>query len=175
MCEKGYVKVFFLCRQAQVDLMSTLDRDMGEAKVVEAELDLVNVTIPLLKLLENDIRIIVGYFNETWARKIFCEVSLQLVFTFYICCTWKFSSFKAFRLGLYGAKYQWIISGMYGNRWWSSNETSINCSPEQLKSAVRGTILTDILPLRSDSAVTVAEKVSTTHQNTKFCIHVFST
>jgi gamma-aminobutyric acid type B receptor len=32
-----------------------------------------DVSLPIKKLQEKDIRIILGNFNETWARKVFCE------------------------------------------------------------------------------------------------------
>lgn len=32
-----------------------------------------DVSLPIKKLREKDIRIILGNFNETWARKVFCE------------------------------------------------------------------------------------------------------
>jgi hypothetical protein len=41
---------------------------------------------------DNDIRIILGNFNESWARTVFCD---------------------AFHKSLYGDKIQWLIVGMY--------------------------------------------------------------
>lgn len=32
-----------------------------------------DVSLSIKKLREKDIRIILGNFNETWARKVFCE------------------------------------------------------------------------------------------------------
>ena len=44
----------------------------------------------LNKLKEKDVRIILGNFNEYWARKIFCE---------------------AYKKEMFGKNYQWIITG----------------------------------------------------------------
>ena len=44
----------------------------------------------LKRLHEKDVRVILGYFDEYWARRIFCE---------------------AYRKGMYGKNYQWIITG----------------------------------------------------------------
>lgn len=32
-----------------------------------------NVSVAIERLKENDVRIILGNFNESWAKKIFCE------------------------------------------------------------------------------------------------------
>ena len=39
-----------------------------------------DLTNGLRKLKEKDVRIILGNFNETWARKIFCEAYKQVIF-----------------------------------------------------------------------------------------------
>ncbi|XP_046665418.1 gamma-aminobutyric acid type B receptor subunit 2 isoform X2 [Homalodisca vitripennis] len=110
-----------------------------------AELDQMNFTVAetqsfanevanaILKLQEKDIRIILGNFNESWARSIFCE---------------------AYRVGMVGRKYQWLIMGTYGEKWWQ-DETA-PCSTEQLQAALEGCILTDLLPLATSGEITVS-------------------
>jgi hypothetical protein len=66
---------------------------------------------------------------------------------------------------MYGAKYQWILSGMtYSNRWWEGKPASRaslrSCTKEQILTALSGTFILDVLPLRTDNMVTVAQKVS---------------
>uniref|UniRef100_T1JBG0 Gamma-aminobutyric acid type B receptor subunit 2 n=1 Tax=Strigamia maritima TaxID=126957 RepID=T1JBG0_STRMM len=94
----------------------------------------------LIKLKEKDARIILGNFDENWARKIFCEV---------------------FRLGLYGRKYQWLIVGMYEDQWWNKLDKSVVCSRWQIAQAFEGTISTDLLPLRTSNIRTVSTMTPT--------------
>ena len=46
----------------------------------------------LKKIRDKDVRIILGFFDEKWAKRIFCE---------------------AYKQGMYGKYYQWIITGNY--------------------------------------------------------------
>lgn len=59
-----------------------------------------------------------------------------------------------------GRKYQWLIMGTYGERWWL-DETA-PCSTEQLQAALEGCILTDLLPLATSGEITVSGIVSKT-------------
>ncbi|XP_022238713.1 gamma-aminobutyric acid type B receptor subunit 2-like, partial [Limulus polyphemus] len=87
------------------------------------------------KLKEKDVRIILGSFDEHWARKVFCE---------------------AYKTGLYGRKYQWIIVGMYDNEWWKKHLDNLTCSQLQLREAMEGYLATDILSLSSTNDITVS-------------------
>lgn len=49
------------------------DLDSNSMEVVETQSFATEVTTALEKLKEKDVRIILGNFNETWARRIFCE------------------------------------------------------------------------------------------------------
>lgn len=112
------------------------DLDAMGFEVVETQSFVNDVSEPLKKLAEKDVRIILGNFNEHWARKVFCE---------------------AFRLEMYGRSYQWIIMGTYSTEWW--NVTS-ECSQEELVTALESTILTDLLPLSTTGDITVSGIVS---------------
>uniref|UniRef100_A0A8D8VC27 Gamma-aminobutyric acid type B receptor subunit 2 n=1 Tax=Cacopsylla melanoneura TaxID=428564 RepID=A0A8D8VC27_9HEMI len=90
------------------------------------------ISTALAKLKETDVRIILGNFNEFWAKMIFCE---------------------AYRIGMVGRKYQWLIMGMYSESWWNS---SLPCPIEELVTALDGCILTDLLPLSTSGEITVS-------------------
>ena len=49
------------------------DLDDYRMEVVETQSFATEVTSALEKLKEKDVRIILGNFNEAWARRIFCE------------------------------------------------------------------------------------------------------
>ena len=57
--------------QAHNRLVADLDT-MG-FEVEETQSFATDVTAAMKKLKEKDIRIVLGNFNETWARRIFCE------------------------------------------------------------------------------------------------------
>ncbi|KAI5700955.1 hypothetical protein M8J75_004586 [Diaphorina citri] len=90
------------------------------------------ISTALAKLKETDVRIILGNFNEFWAKMIFCE---------------------AYRIGMIGRKYQWLIIGMYSESWWNG---SLPCPIEELVTALDGCILTDLLPLSTSGEITVS-------------------
>ncbi|XP_071809085.1 gamma-aminobutyric acid type B receptor subunit 2-like [Asterias amurensis] len=71
------------------------------------------------RLKDKDVRIIVGNFYESTARKVFCA---------------------AFRLGLYGPKYQWILIGYYTPRWWGKGSPSehFGCNSSQIRESAEG-------------------------------------
>ncbi|XP_076371386.1 gamma-aminobutyric acid type B receptor subunit 2-like isoform X2 [Tachypleus tridentatus] len=87
------------------------------------------------KLKEKDVRIILGNFDQSWAGQIFCE---------------------AYRVGLYGTMYQWIIVGMYDEHWWRNDNKHITCDQSQLQEALEGYIATDVLPLSTEDKTTVS-------------------
>lgn len=90
--------------------------------------------VDLLKLKENDVRIIIGLFDGEWARNIFCQ---------------------AYKQGVYGRKYQWIL-GSFDDNWWQSDVVSGDCSRDMLRNASDGMISIDVLPLSSSNAITVS-------------------
>lgn len=77
-----------------------------------------------------------GNFNEHYARLIFCE---------------------AYKLEMYGRKYQWLIMGTYRNEWWKNLDfAETNCTIENIEEALQQTILTDLLPLSTSGDITIA-------------------
>ncbi|XP_066144261.1 gamma-aminobutyric acid type B receptor subunit 2 isoform X2 [Euwallacea fornicatus] len=103
--------------------------------VVEAQSFTLEVNGALTKLKEKDTRIILGNFNEKWARQVFCE---------------------AYRLDMYGRKYQWLIMGTYRFAWWKENDPDLNCTLDELETALEQTILTDLLPLSTNGEITIS-------------------
>lgn len=108
--------------------------DTENITVLETQSFATDVKDALSKLREKDVRIILGNFNEHWARRVFCE---------------------AYRLEMYGRSYQWLIMGTYSQKWWQKNDT-IDCTPEELRKALDATILTDLLPLSTTGDITIA-------------------
>lgn len=76
-----------------------------------------------------------GNFNEYYAREIFCE---------------------AYRLEMYGRRYQWIIMGTYSSEWWKRLRSELNCTIDEIESALEQTILTDLLPLSTSGEITIS-------------------
>ncbi|XP_056901236.1 gamma-aminobutyric acid type B receptor subunit 2-like isoform X2 [Takifugu flavidus] len=75
------------------------------------------------KLKENDVRIIIGYFEEDFADEVFC-------------C--------AYRLNMFGAQYQWIVVGG-----WSLGRRASGCTSDSLLTASNGTIRLQIRHVRN--------------------------
>ncbi|GAB6023912.1 Metabotropic GABA-B receptor subtype 2, isoform C [Chamberlinius hualienensis] len=114
-------------------LLTLLEQE--NIKIAEAQSIADEVEPAMSKLKEKDVRIILGNFNESWARHVFCEV---------------------YRLGMYGRKYQWIIMGMYSENWWTKVEGNLKCTIEQLTTAIDGVLITDLLPLRYNDVKTIS-------------------
>lgn len=112
--------------------------DSENITVLETQSFRSDVEDALKKLREKDVRIILGNFNEHWARRVFCE---------------------AYRLEMYGRSYQWLIMGTYSINWWMKNDTH-DCTPAELQKALEATILTDLLPLSTTGDITIAGIVS---------------
>ncbi|XP_037983684.1 gamma-aminobutyric acid type B receptor subunit 2 isoform X3 [Motacilla alba alba] len=87
------------------------------------------------KLKGNDVRIILGQFNEEMAVKVFC-------------C--------AYDEEMYGSKYQWIIPGWYENLWWEAWINSSQCLIKNLLAAMEGYIGVDFEPLSSKTNKTIS-------------------
>jgi gamma-aminobutyric acid type B receptor len=94
---------------------------------------------PLAKLIEKDVRIILASFNATWARRVFCAVS---------------------RTGLYGRHHQWIIAGPRQDGWWKEEDPSVNCTSYEILAALEGAFVVDVLPLTSSKEPTISGLVS---------------
>ncbi|XP_022907049.1 gamma-aminobutyric acid type B receptor subunit 2 [Onthophagus taurus] len=103
--------------------------------VVETQSFTNEVNAALSKLKKEDTRVILGNFNEYYAREIFCE---------------------AYHLEMYGRRYQWIIMGTYSLGWWKNLPENFNCTAEEMEIALEQTLLTDLLPLSTSGEITVS-------------------
>ncbi|XP_053947316.1 gamma-aminobutyric acid type B receptor subunit 2 isoform X1 [Anastrepha ludens] len=110
------------------------DLDSMQLEVVETQSFVNDVNEPLKKLREKDVRIILGNFNEHYARKVFCE---------------------AYRLEMFGRAYQWLIMATYSTEWWNAT-LDTECTVDEISIALEGTILVDLLPLSTSGDITIA-------------------
>ncbi|XP_022235584.1 gamma-aminobutyric acid type B receptor subunit 2-like [Limulus polyphemus] len=124
---------------------SKLLSDLESAKIeIAAQQGFVDeLESAISKLKEKDVRIILGKFEEQWASKVFCE---------------------AYKVGLYGKKYQWIIVGMYDYDWWKKHSDNLTCNQSQLGEAMEGYLATDILSLSSTEDITVSGLTSAQYE-----------
>ena len=115
-------------------------------EVVESQSFNDEITNQLEILRDKDVRIILANFNETWARRVFCN---------------------AYHHGLYGRKFQWVIvGGMYKEGWWmEKGEDSVNCTIRQMTAAVSGVIVVGMLPICSDEDITISKLVGVITSN----------
>nr|XP_006813973.1 PREDICTED: gamma-aminobutyric acid type B receptor subunit 2 [Saccoglossus kowalevskii] len=91
--------------------------------------------IAVRSVKESGARIILGYFDENMARKVFCS---------------------AWKNELVGHKYVWILPGWYSDNWWNSTEANCDCSTDELYEAIQGYIATDVLPLTTSKDETIS-------------------
>jgi len=66
---------------------------------------------------------------------------------------------KAYKHGIFGRKYQWIIAGEYKERWWETVDSTLECNRKELLQALDGYIATDVLPLSSSQEITASGMV----------------
>ena len=97
------------------------------------------ITNQLDILIDKDSRIILGNFNESWARKIFCD---------------------AYHKGVHGPKFQWITVGMYEDEWWLKDLDDTECTASEMAQALVGVMVMDIQALASREEITVSGRVS---------------
>ncbi|XP_031551281.1 gamma-aminobutyric acid type B receptor subunit 2-like [Actinia tenebrosa] len=95
----------------------------------------------LASIKDKDARIIIGNFYEEGARQVFCE---------------------AYKQGLYGERYVWIIIGWYPEQWWQRRlkEEGIACIVDEMKQAVNGYLSTDYVKLNEDDTTAGKATVS---------------
>ncbi|XP_072532177.1 gamma-aminobutyric acid type B receptor subunit 2 [Salminus brasiliensis] len=105
------------------DLTSELEK--ADIQIADTESFSNDPCVNVKKLKDNDVRIIIGQFDENLASKVFC-------------C--------AYNLNMYGSKYQWIIPGWYQGNWWEQ-ANSTNCTTKKLLTAMEGYISVDFEPL----------------------------
>ena len=78
------------------------------------------------------------YYFSHLSRKIFCE---------------------AYRRKMDGKKFQWLIVGMYEEKWWEKGSEETECTAAEIQHALVGTMVLDILPLASNEDITISRRV----------------
>ncbi|XP_068718717.1 gamma-aminobutyric acid type B receptor subunit 2-like isoform X2 [Montipora capricornis] len=108
----------------------------GDFELIAAEIVHENPKSPIQSLKKKDARIIVGMFHEDQARKVLCE---------------------AFKEGMYGEHYVWILLDWYDNKqWWLINDNQVDCTPEQMDKAVDGYFSIESARIVSSNAPTLS-------------------
>lgn len=79
-------------------------------------------------LQERDAHIIVGDFSADLAVKILCE---------------------AFKKGMHGSQYVWILPGYHQPNWWLENDET-NCTLAEIESVLQGHFAVEFAPQRFD-------------------------
>ncbi|XP_072365108.1 gamma-aminobutyric acid type B receptor subunit 2 [Scyliorhinus torazame] len=114
------------------DLTSELEK--ADIQIADTE-SFSNDPCPSVKKLRgNDVRIILGQFDENMAAMVFC-------------C--------AYNESMYGIKYQWIIPGWYQLNWWKSVTPSY-CNVKNLLTAMEGSVAVDFEPLSTKEIRTIS-------------------
>nr|XP_006824239.1 PREDICTED: gamma-aminobutyric acid type B receptor subunit 2-like [Saccoglossus kowalevskii] len=102
--------------------------------IVAAEGFVDDPTSQIAKLKEADARVIIGNFFEKEARRVFCE---------------------AYKRGMYGGKYIWILVGWYQSDWWMADNDT-DCTVEELQDALNGYIAVESLNRDIQNRTTVS-------------------
>ncbi|XP_013415617.1 gamma-aminobutyric acid type B receptor subunit 2 [Lingula anatina] len=112
--------------------------DSADVQIVKSESFSTDPTVAVRSLKDSGARIFLGNFAEVMAWKVFCA---------------------AYKEGLYGPKYVWIVLAGFTSRWWMDppeDTEDIDCSPEELQEAFTYAFGTDIPELTSGQGDTVA-------------------
>ena len=112
--------------------------------------------------------LILGWYNKgLWTpppppHQLDWSISV-FVYLYCIACIYPPSpiSLQAYRSGLYGARYAWLIPGWYNKDWWKlrSEEESLACTETEMNDAVQGYIACDSVRISPDNIVTVSGQV----------------
>ncbi|XP_072047423.1 gamma-aminobutyric acid type B receptor subunit 1-like [Amphiura filiformis] len=117
----GWKKVATLheAQEPHAGVSSNLHQLLEESSVsvLAAESFIADPKDAMKRLKDKDVRIIIGNFYEAAARRVFCE---------------------AYKLGMYGPRYQWFVIGYYTANWWQRPESTLDCTVEQLYEAADG-------------------------------------
>ncbi|XP_022082609.1 gamma-aminobutyric acid type B receptor subunit 1-like isoform X2 [Acanthaster planci] len=117
----GWIKIATLHETVEPHVGTTIEMqrlaESNNVNVIAAESFLSNPYDAVQRLKDKDARIIAANFYEGRVRKVFCS---------------------AYRLGLYGPRYVWMLPGYYADGWWKVPEEGVTCTPEELKKASEG-------------------------------------
>ncbi|XP_072029936.1 gamma-aminobutyric acid type B receptor subunit 2-like [Amphiura filiformis] len=126
----GWKKVATLHQSVDLFALPTADfhdhASDNDIEVISSESFADNPQVQVSNLRKRGARIILGSFYEDKARQIFCQ---------------------AYKEGMYGAKYVWIVNGWYSYEWWRKDDKNHDCSQAQMDEAVSGSFSMDALPM----------------------------
>ena len=71
--------------------------------------------------------------------------------------------FQAYKSGMYGSSYVWILPGWYEKQWWGTRDADLDCTPEQIKEAAGHYIAVTEGTRSTDPGLTVSGEVSMPH------------
>ncbi|XP_071947988.1 gamma-aminobutyric acid type B receptor subunit 1-like [Antedon mediterranea] len=140
LCQEFNWKKIAVLQETQEVFTSTIE-DL-EKRAKKANIEIVSrqsfLTDPdnaVDDLFREDARIIVGVFYVGMARKVFCEV---------------------YKRKLYGPKVVWFLIGWYPDNWYAQNDPNINCTAEQLKTALENHFTTEGMMLSPDPTPSIS-------------------
>ncbi|XP_006813511.1 gamma-aminobutyric acid type B receptor subunit 2-like [Saccoglossus kowalevskii] len=93
------------------------DLHENEIDVLTSEVFNQDPTTPITNIKNKDARIIIGSFYPDIGVNVFCE---------------------AYRQGVYGPKYVWMIEGWFNNGWWNISDSDCGCTTDQLAQVAQG-------------------------------------
>ena len=71
------------------------------------------------------------------------------------------TSLQAYKSGLYGARYAWLIPGWYSNDWWTKHieKESLECTGQQMNETAKSYISCDVVRMSPENIVTASGQV----------------
>ncbi|XP_033632295.1 gamma-aminobutyric acid type B receptor subunit 2-like [Asterias rubens] len=86
------------------------------------------------QLQDLDARVIIGNFQESTARAVFCQ---------------------AYKSEMYGSKYVWLLPGWFQREWWRA-EDDTDCTADELAKTVAGYFAIDSLDINIDNRSSIS-------------------
>ncbi|XP_070533384.1 gamma-aminobutyric acid type B receptor subunit 2-like [Ptychodera flava] len=113
-------KFFAMVNRDLIERLKENDIDLLTSMAIDYD---PRVELGILK--ERESRIIAVHAYEDFGRPLFC---------------------LAYRLGMYGPRYAWMIPGWYSADWWKENDPRVNCTTFEMEKVVESVILTVRVP-----------------------------
>ncbi|KAK3744221.1 hypothetical protein QZH41_013566, partial [Actinostola sp. cb2023] len=124
-------RIAILGQNDKHEVMSELNKEMlaQNFTIITSERFATNPARHIQNLKEKDARIIVAVLNQDMTRQVFCQ---------------------AYKVGMYGSKYAWLLLDWFGGHWWLHDDTHVDCTKEQLSLAARGNFFIESMGLLTD-------------------------
>ncbi|XP_072039548.1 gamma-aminobutyric acid type B receptor subunit 2-like [Amphiura filiformis] len=145
-------------RHSVTQMLATLDfRLQAKANgidVVVSESFENDPTIHIANIKRQNARIIIGNFWEQDAIKVMCA---------------------AYKEGLYGRKYVWILPGWFPQKWWHADNDKVNCSITELDKVVEGYLAAELLALAGGDSTTRVSNMNADEYSARYNSFVSNT